>query len=282
MWLGCPHCYEMEPLMMKYKKNHPDYVEFKQVPATLNPRWAADAKTYYIAEILDPKGEKNLIMQIFQGMHEQKRRLNKRAAIVKSDNVMELFKSSSQHYFSHELKALLKEPTVEAESSFDDVFLLDAVKSELDKVLAVDYRTYMCDNILTKVDRATMSVSLEGREPLLDHNIVEFMAQVNSNIKYKNKNKKHILKEITHRYLPKELMDRPKKGFSVPLFDWFQDELKEYILYYINQERLDREGIFHTEAVLQKRDLYFQGKLQDINELWYILVFEMWYERWMM
>ena len=77
MWLGCPHCYEMEPLMREYKKNHPDYVEFKQVPAMLNPRWAQDAKTYYIAEILDPKGEKDLITQIFQGIHEQRRRLNK-------------------------------------------------------------------------------------------------------------------------------------------------------------------------------------------------------------
>ncbi len=77
MWLGCPHCYELEPTMLKYKKNHPDYVEFKQVPAMLNPRWAQDAKTYYIAEILDPTGEKNLITQIFQGIHEQRRRLNK-------------------------------------------------------------------------------------------------------------------------------------------------------------------------------------------------------------
>ena len=77
MWLGCPHCYELEPIILKYKKNHPDYVEFKQVPAMLNPRWAQDAKTYYIAEILDPTGEKHLITKIFQGIHEQRRRLNK-------------------------------------------------------------------------------------------------------------------------------------------------------------------------------------------------------------
>ncbi len=77
MWLGCPHCYELEPTMLQYKKNHPDYVEFKQVPAMLNPRWAQDAETYYIAEILDPTGEKHLITKIFQGIHEQRRRLNK-------------------------------------------------------------------------------------------------------------------------------------------------------------------------------------------------------------
>ncbi|MEE9327164.1 MAG: thiol:disulfide interchange protein DsbA/DsbL [Cocleimonas sp.] len=75
MWLGCPHCYTLEPIMLAYKKNHPDFVEFKQVPAMLNPSWAADAKTYYIAEILDPTGEKDLVTKIFKSIHEQKRRL---------------------------------------------------------------------------------------------------------------------------------------------------------------------------------------------------------------
>jgi len=80
MWLGCPHCYTLEPLMLKYKKDHPAYVEFQQVPATLNPSWAADAETYYLAEVLDPKGEKDLIMKIFQAIHDQKRRLRNPAA----------------------------------------------------------------------------------------------------------------------------------------------------------------------------------------------------------
>ncbi len=77
MWLGCPHCYELEPIIKQYEKNHPDYVDFKQVPAMLNPRWAADAETFYIADVLDPSGEKDLINKIFQGIHEQRRRLTK-------------------------------------------------------------------------------------------------------------------------------------------------------------------------------------------------------------
>lgn len=76
MWLGCPHCYTLEPTMLEYKKNHPDFVEFKQVPAMLNPSWAADGNSYYIAEIIDPTGEKHLITKIFQAIHEQKRRLS--------------------------------------------------------------------------------------------------------------------------------------------------------------------------------------------------------------
>ena len=77
MWLGCPHCYTIEPIMQEYKKNRPDFVDFKQVPAMLNSGWARDGKTYVIAEILDPKGEKHLIAQIFQAIHEQRRRLSK-------------------------------------------------------------------------------------------------------------------------------------------------------------------------------------------------------------
>ncbi len=83
MWLGCPHCYSLEPLMLKYKENHPDFVEFKQVPAMLNPSWAADANTFYIAEILDPTGEKDLITRIFQSIHDQKRRLRNPDAVTR-------------------------------------------------------------------------------------------------------------------------------------------------------------------------------------------------------
>lgn len=77
MWLGCPHCYTLEPTMLKYKKSHPKYVDFKQVPAMLNPSWAKDGDTFYIAEILDPKGESGLVTKVFQAIHEQKRRLNR-------------------------------------------------------------------------------------------------------------------------------------------------------------------------------------------------------------
>lgn len=83
MWLGCGHCYNLEPTMLKYKKNHPEFIDFKQVPATLNPSWTADAKTYLLADILDPTGEKDLIMQIFQAIHDQKRRLRNPDAVLR-------------------------------------------------------------------------------------------------------------------------------------------------------------------------------------------------------
>lgn len=75
----------------------------------------------------------------------------------------------------------------------------------------------MNDDVLTKVDRATMSVSLEGREPLLDHRIIEYMARVPLDIKYKNKQGKYLLRQVLYKYLPKEMVDKPKSGFQIPL-----------------------------------------------------------------
>ncbi|MEH6455084.1 MAG: thiol:disulfide interchange protein DsbA/DsbL [Cocleimonas sp.] len=82
-WFGCPHCYSMEPTIIKYKQNHPEYVEFKQVPAMLNPSWAADANTFFIADILDPTASKDMVTKIFQSIHDQKRRLRSPKAVVR-------------------------------------------------------------------------------------------------------------------------------------------------------------------------------------------------------
>lgn len=82
-WFGCPHCYSMEPDIVKYKANHPEYVDFKQVPAMLNPAWASDANTYFIASILDPKESKNLVTKIFDSIHKEKRRLRSPKAILR-------------------------------------------------------------------------------------------------------------------------------------------------------------------------------------------------------
>ena len=84
LWLACPHCFALEPTIKEYKKNLPDYIDFKQVPAMLNPRWAADAKTFYIAELLDPKGEKKLVDKLFNAIHVQKRKRMASPTVVKS------------------------------------------------------------------------------------------------------------------------------------------------------------------------------------------------------
>jgi len=225
-------------------------------------------------DLVDPK-----YIPYFNKTYNFTTRYQKIKNILKAKTSIEAMKFTSEYFTENERKKILLENTVELETNFS--IRLSDTNDEINKMLAADYKTYMCDDILTKVDRATMSVGLEGREPLLDYRIIEFIAQLPSSLKYKNGDKKWLLKQITHKYLPKEMMDRPKKGFSVPIEEWFKDELKDYLLTYLNKDRLDKEGLFDSKEIIKLRDNYLNGNKENIQKLWFILMFEMWYERWM-
>jgi len=111
-----------------------------------------------------------------------------------------------------------------------------------------DFVTIMKDEYLVKIDRAMMSVSLEGREPMLDHRIVEFAAQLPWEYKYKNGIKKRILKDIVYDYLPKELMDKPKKGFSPPIGKWMRGVFKESIYDTLSESNLKEIGFDFSKS----------------------------------
>ena len=199
--------------------------------------------------------------------------------ILKAKNITEAMKYSSEYFIEIERKKIINSEYVNLETNFD-ISLSNSI-DDINKMLAIDYKTYLMDNGLTKVDRATMSIGLEGREPLIDHRIIEFVSQLPSNIKYKNRSKKWLLKQIAHKYLPKELMDRPKKGFSVPLTDWFRDELKEYFLIYLDEKRIEKEGLFNPKEVIKLRNSYLNGNKENVQKLWFLLMFQMWHEKWM-
>lgn len=201
----------------------------------------------------------------------------KRFALMLNQNEKGLLKIGSQTFTDIDLKMLLLKQPNRVKTEFDT----EITQNWLDNILAIDYKTYQLDDILTKVDRATMSVSLEGREPLLDHNIINFVAKLDPNLKIHNGNKKYLLKEITHKYLPKEIMDRPKMGFGVPIFDWFKEELKQYLMFYLSEERITMGGIFNANYVINLRDRYLAGLDININQIWFLLMFEMWREKWM-
>ena len=208
-------------------------------------------------------------------------RFEKMQSMLKAKNAVDIMKDTSLYFTYDEVNNLLNNKANKRDTNFDKSSMLDESNDELNTMLAIDYKTYMVDDVLTKVDRATMSVSLEGREPFLDYRIIEFTATLPSEYKYKNGTQKHILKEITHKYLPKEMMDRPKMGFGVPIHEWFKDELKEYFLHYLSEDRLEKEGIFNASEVVRLRDKYLNGDNQNVDNLWSILMFEMWYEKWM-
>ncbi|CAL1518092.1 asparagine synthase (glutamine-hydrolyzing) [Chitinophaga sp. MM2321] len=165
-------------------------------------------------------------------------------------------------------------------TNFDLNGELSDVNDPLNKLLAVDYKTFLVDNNLVKVDRATMSVGIEGREPMLDHRLVEFLAKVPASLKVKNGINKYILKQIVHKYIPATLMDRPKRPFIAPLQEWFRDDLKEQMQYYLAPERLAKTGLFHVAHVQVLLKRYLSGGKVSHQKLWNILVFQLWYNHW--
>lgn len=163
------------------------------------------------------------------------------------------------------------------ESNFDKIDMLSEDLGSLDKMLAIDYKTYMTDDILHKVDRATMSVGLEGREPFLDHRIIEFIARLPSEMKIKNGDTKWLLKQITHKYLPTEIMDRPKMGFGIPIEQWLKGGLKNYLEEYLND---DMDSILDGRELVKIKKQFLLGRINS-TLVWNILIFQMWYRKWM-
>ena len=202
-------------------------------------------------------------------------------SIMSADNPTQVMQSLQQFFTDSELSGLLKQNANRVITSFDELMDLNPELNDLDKMMAIDFKTYQLDDILTKVDRATMSVSLEGREPLLDYRLIEYVARLDPTLKIRNGDKKYLLKQITHKYLPKELMDRPKMGFSVPIVDWFSDELKHYLEHYFESSKLEQQGLFNVNRLLKMKKQYLAGQRHHIGKIWTILVFQMWYERWM-
>jgi asparagine synthase (glutamine-hydrolysing) len=207
-------------------------------------------------------------------------RFEKMRLIWASQDALTAMKVISQFNTEQELALRLRHPFKLEHSAFDSDSEIADNNDLANKMLAMDFKTFLVDNNLTKVDRASMSVSFEGREPLLDHRIIEFAAQLPSAYKYKDKNTKIILKNIVHKYVPTEIMDRPKMGFVVPIMGWFRHELKSLVVDNINEDVLNKGGIFNAKDVIDMRDRYLNGQAVNIQKLWHILIFQMWHKRW--
>lgn len=152
---------------------------------------------------------------------------------------------------------------------------------EIEVAMALDYRDYLHNDILTKVDRATMSVSLEGREPLLDHRLVEYVSSLPYEYKYDGVTGKRILRDIVHRYLPREMMDRPKAGFSLPISGWLRGDLSFLLDEYLGESTLQASGLLNAPFLTKQVRLFREERLHYTPFIWKLLMFQMWYKRWM-
>lgn len=194
---------------------------------------------------------------------------------INSKNLDESFFNASSYVNQQEVAKFFKPPLKEK-------FLM-SWKNEhklcfLDYMMMKDYELFMCDDVLTKVDRATMSVGLEGREPLLDHRLIEYLARVPIDIKYKNNCGKYLLRQILYKYIPKKLVDKPKAGFQIPLAEWLRGELKWLVNMYLDSSKIDG-SLFNKNAVNEIKCRFFAGEELQ-SAVWFILSYQMWRGRW--
>jgi asparagine synthase (glutamine-hydrolysing) len=207
-------------------------------------------------------------------------RYRKMQQIWSDRDPLQAMKTISRYITEEEVRSFIRRPYGDYPTYFDSGSAMSRQQDSLNRLLAVDYKTFLLDNNLVKVDRATMAVGLEGREPMLDHRIIEFVAQLPASLKVRNGVDKYILKEIVHKYIPKPMMDRPKMPFLAPLKVWFKDELKEKVQYYLGEGQLKESGLFNAAPIIQLREEYLAGRLVNYQKLWNLLVFQLWYERW--
>jgi len=208
-------------------------------------------------------------------------RVQKIQQMLKHHHIVDFMNITSQLITDKDRQAMMVKQIKLLPTAFDNKICGEYQTDWINAMLAVDYQTYLPDNILVKVDRATMSVGLEGREPLLDHHILKFVARLPGHFKYSETGPKHLLKSLVYKYCPRSLMDRPKKGFSVPINHWFRHELKFYFLHYLDKTRLQKQGLFNDKFIVKLRDRYLKGYPENVGKLWQLLMFQMWMARWM-
>ena len=217
----------------------------------------------------------------FKNKYNFHNRYEKMKGILADPSDENVMLSLSQQFTDAQMKAIMSKDPVKLKTAYINSELSEENYSPLSYMMAVDFQTYLVDDILQKVDRATMSASLEGREPFLDQRIIEFAATLPDHYKYQDGIKKRILKDLTYSYLPKNLMDRPKMGFAIPIGKWLQEDLKPLVEEYCAESKLNDHGLFNTKEIVKILDAFYSGKKEYDFKVWYLLMFQMWYNRWM-
>ena len=229
-----------------------------------------------------PPDSWNVLFSAFQGIVPSKLhqlnigdKLHKGAGVMSARNHSEFYQSLISHWLDP------SELVIGSESL--DISVDIGRKSTADhfihQMMAQDILTFLPDDILTKVDRAAMAVSLETRIPILDHRIVEFAWTLPLNYKIRNNVSKWPLRQILYKYVPQELIERPKMGFGVPIDSWLRGPLRCWAESLLCEERLHREGYFHPEKIRTIWAEHLSGERNWMARLWNILMFQAWLER---
>lgn len=146
----------------------------------------------------------------------------------------------------------------------------------IENMMLTDTISYLPDDIMVKVDRATMAVGLESRAPYLDHQLIEFMWQLPLNMKVRNHTSKWLLRQVLSKYVPEKLFERPKMGFSIPLDTWLRGPLRDWAESLLDKTLIEQQGYLQTAPILEKWQEHLSGKRNWQQQLWTVLMFQAW------
>ena len=188
--------------------------------------------------------------------------------------------------FNEDAKAnLYADDFAEATREFRDASILEPWFAKangagiVDATLLADTMSYLPNDLLVKVDIASMAVSLEARSPFLDHHVIEFAASLPENYKLRGLTTKYLLKKVLKGLLPAENLVRPKMGFGVPVGKWFRNEMQGFLREVLFSESATRRGVFKPEAVRRMVEQHTEGRQDFAHQLWSLLMLELWYQR---
>jgi len=249
----------------------PLWDKIQRIPPFLRPLLSCGLKKI-------PVGAVNSLMNNLQPLLPRKLRmkqfgdkLHKAAKLFSAKDLLSLYKLLvSQNQDPLSLLTASHEPETLIKKAICD--------NNIENMMYFDQKQYLPDDILAKVDRASMSVSLEVRTPLLDHRIIEFAWNTPLEYKISGGQSKWLLRQILYDYVPKEMIERPKMGFAVPIGDWLRGSLKPWAEELINEKKLKEQGFFQEKNVQRLWKNHLTKKVDAQHQLWPILMFQSWLE----
>ncbi len=215
----------------------------------------------------------SLLIKIFRktGSANIGLKIHKLGELFKHDSLESVYRYLSGYWQEPESLLInnINEPALTTHSNFEDKFLQSAMLWDQD--------WYLPGDNLVKSDRASMANSLEMRLPLLDKELIDFSWQIPNSMKLKDNQTKWLLRQVLYRYVPQDLIDRPKMGFSVPIASWIRKDLKEWSEDLLSYDNLSKQEIFDPQLIRKTYNQHLSGKYDHSHKLWTVLMFQSWY-----
>jgi asparagine synthase (glutamine-hydrolysing) len=235
-------------------------------------------------ESIRPSAVKKIYMPVMRFLPERLKVKNfedkweKLLRFSKHTELSDIYRMTIDLWADYDIRTLLG--VAVPRSNYETLFEKSTGSSILSRLMRVDQGTYLPDAMLTKIDRASMAVSLEVRVPLLDHRVVHYTAGLPEKYKLRSGQGKYLLKKLLARYVPEPLFNRPKMGFGIPIGLWLRNDLKPLLLDYLSDEAIKKEGRFDRQFVKNIVDEHLSGRANHQYRLWTLLMWEMWREKW--